>query len=385
MNLIALKMLMGDKLKYFSLIFGIAFATLLIAQQASIFRGLMYNTGASIRDTAGPYDLWVMDPEVQMSEENKPLSDTALDRVRSVEGVEWAVPLIRTRLNCRLPDGKVVTCLLVGIDDATLIGGPPKIIEGHLSDLRRDQAIMVEIKELDRTLKLKPNADGTQPVLKVGDTIDINDNQALITGFFEVGRKFFWEPLIYTTYNRALSFAPKTRKMLTYILAKAKPGEDLTAIAARIEQTTGLKALNSQQFQDLTKNYVMVNTGILINFSISMSLGFIIGLLVCGQILYNFTLDNIRYFATLKALGATTSALCRIVATQVLVVGGLGYGIGLGLAAVFGSLMAGTRLAFYMVWQIPVIAAGAVMAICLFAGFLSLIRVLRQEPGIVFR
>ncbi|TAH32802.1 MAG: FtsX-like permease family protein [Alphaproteobacteria bacterium] len=385
MNLIALKMLMGDKLKYFSLIFGIAFATLLIAQQASIFLGLMYNTGASIRDTVGPYDLWVMDPEVQMSEEYKPLPDTALDRVRSVSGVEWAVPLMRIRTNCRLPDGKTVTCLMVGVDDATLVGGPAKMVQGKLTDLRRDQAIMVEIKELDRTLKLKPNPDGSQPVLQVGDSIDINDNQAIITGFFEVGRKFFWEPLIYTTYNRALSYAPKTRKMLTFILAKAKPGQNIQQVADNIQQTTGLKALTREQFQELTKQYVMTNTGILINFSISMALGFVIGLLVCGQILYNFTLDNLKYFATLKALGATNGRLFRIVATQVVVVGSMGYGIGLGAAALFGTLMSGSRLAFLMVWQIPVVAAGAISIICLLAGFLSLLKVLRQEPGIVFR
>lgn len=385
MYLIAIKMLMGDRLKYFSLIFGIAFATLLIAQQASIFSGLTYNTGSSVRDTVGPHNLWVMDAEVQLSEDNKPLPDTALDRIRSVEGVEWAVPLLRMRLNCRLPDGKTITCLLIGIDDATLIGGPASIVAGNLADLRIDQAIMIDKNELNRTMAMKPKADGTPRELKIGDTIEINDNQAVITGMFASNRRFFWEPPVYTTYQRALAYAPKTRKMMTYVLAKTKPGEDVAAIQERIKKTTGFKALTNPEFIALTKDYVLTNTGILINFSISMALGFIIGILVCGQILYNFTLDNIRYFATLKALGATNWMLFRIVATQVAVVGSIGYSIGLGLAAFFGYSMRGTRLAFYMTPDIPLKAAMAIAIICLFAGFLSLIKVWRQEPGIVFK
>ena len=379
-------MLMGDRLKYISLIFGIAFSTLLIAQQGSIFYGLMYNTGASVRAITGPFDLWVMDAEVEQSEDSKPLPDTALDRVRSIEGVDWAVPIYRGRLRCRLPDGRLITCVVIGIDDASLIGAPPLIKSGNLSDLRRDQAIMVEEQELDRNLLLKNAPPGMPKRLQIGDAVDINDNQAIITGTFDIGaRKFFWEPMIYTTFNRALTFAPRERKLTTYVLAKVKPGYDQAQVAARIKNETGMKALSSPQFQELTKNYILNNTGILINFSISMTLGFIIGILMAGQTLYNFTLDNLRYFATLKALGATNFRLVKIVGLQVLVVGFIGYGIGLGCAAMFGTVMKGTRLAFYMIWQIPVYAAIAISLICLLAGIISLWKVLRLEPAVVFK
>jgi len=48
---IALRMLLGDKLKYAGLVAGLAFATLLITQQGSIFAGFVLRTGAWIRDT----------------------------------------------------------------------------------------------------------------------------------------------------------------------------------------------------------------------------------------------------------------------------------------------------------------------------------------------
>ena len=92
MNLLALKMLTGDRLKYFGLLAGMAFAAMMIAQQASIFVGLKSQTGTFIRQNS-IVDLWVMDDQVRFSEDQKPIPETAVQRIRSVDGVEWAVPM----------------------------------------------------------------------------------------------------------------------------------------------------------------------------------------------------------------------------------------------------------------------------------------------------
>src|SRR5919108_351824 len=94
MSWIALKMLTGDRAKYLGIIFGVAFASLLMAQQMSMFVGVMLRTTSQIRDVQEA-DLWVMDPRVQYVEEIKPLPDTDLQRVRGVPGVAWAVPLAK--------------------------------------------------------------------------------------------------------------------------------------------------------------------------------------------------------------------------------------------------------------------------------------------------
>src|SRR6516225_7207733 len=93
MSWIALKMLMGDRAKYLGIIAGIAFAALLIAQQASIFCGLLWRTTAQIQDIGA--DVWVMDPGVEYIDELKPLSENNLSEVRSVPGVAWAVRLYK--------------------------------------------------------------------------------------------------------------------------------------------------------------------------------------------------------------------------------------------------------------------------------------------------
>ena len=60
MNWIAWKMLTGDLTKYVAIVFGVAFGTLLIAQQSSIFVGLMRRTSSTILDVTEA-DLWVLD------------------------------------------------------------------------------------------------------------------------------------------------------------------------------------------------------------------------------------------------------------------------------------------------------------------------------------
>jgi putative ABC transport system permease protein len=383
MNLIALKMLVGDKLKYLSLVAGLAFAALLVTQQSSIFTGYALRVASWVRDTDHAADLWVMDPQAEFTEANKPMLDTALSRVRGVEGVAWAMPIYKGYLKARLPDGTLVTVRLVGIDDATLIGAPPQMVDGRLEDLRRDRAVFMNADEATKNLLLKRLA--TPRPLKVGDSFSINDHEVTVVGSYRCTPEFFWEPVFYTTYSRALSIAPAERKVLSFVLVKVKDGLSHDAVARRIADVTGLKVMTGKQFAWATTDYILQKTGILINFGMTIGLGFIIGALIAGQTLFTFILVNLRHFAAIKAMGATIAAIVRMVFLQVAVAGVIGYGIGVGAACATGALFGKYGLAFEMPWQIPVIGAVAIFACCLGAAMFSLSRVLRLEPGIVFK
>jgi len=383
MNFVALKMLIGDRLKYIALVAGVAFAALLITQQASIFLGYTLRTGSWIRETTASHaDLWVMDPQVQFSEGPKPLSDTALQRVRSVSGVASAVPLYKGWLKCRLADGTLTTVRLIGIDDATLAAGPPQMVEGKLTDLRRDRAVIVNVEALGTDFAL--NRAGGRP-LRVGDRMDINDNESIVVGTYRATPEFFWEPVVYTTYTRALSYAPPERRLLCYVLVKLADGATAGEVAQRIEQSTGLKAYTGGEFERLTADYILKKTGILVNFGMTIGLGFLIGLLVAGQTFYTFILDNLRHFAALKAMGTANATVLRMLTLQVVTVGSIGYGIGLGGASVTGLLFDKVGLAFQMPWAVPLVGGLAVLTCCLLAGMLGMVRVLRLEPSVVFK
>jgi putative ABC transport system permease protein len=192
----------------------------------------MTRTYGFVTDTGLP-DVWVMDPKVQFIDDIKPMQDTMLLRVRGVEGVKWAMPLYKGLLKARLQNGNFQTCNVIGLDDATLVGGPPEMIQGSIADLRRAEGVIVDDVGASGKLAKVPEGRDGKPIkgaraepLKVGDTLELNDRRAVVVGICRVSRTFQSQPVIYTTYSRALQFAPRERKLLSFIVAAGAAGRE---------------------------------------------------------------------------------------------------------------------------------------------------------------
>jgi putative ABC transport system permease protein len=381
MGWIALRMLTGDRVKYYGLIFGIAFSTLLIAQQSTLFVNLMLRASAAVWDVSDA-DIWVMDQKAQTVEATRPLPSTDLYRVRGVPGVAWAVPMLRQGATVRTPQGTLELVSVVGLDDATLIGLPRRIVHGRLSDLQAPDAIFIDEVGAHKLFK-----DLTTDQI-IGQEIELNDQRAVIRGVVDANPSFTSGVLLYTQYSRALNYVPGTRNRLTFILARAAPGEDPEAVAARIEQATGLKARRQGDFALETIYYVAANTGIPINFGITVLLGFIVGVAIVGLTFSLFIRDNIKQFGALKAIGVTNGKIRGMVSLQAAWIGAIGYSIGIGFASLFiimGSKNSDAFKGFYTPWQILLIVAVAVLLMVFGTGFVALRKVLKTEPAEVFR
>ncbi|MFN0241873.1 MAG: ABC transporter permease, partial [Planctomycetota bacterium] len=376
MYFVALRMLTGDRAKYIGIIVGLTFASLLITQQMAIFTGIMTRTFGTITDL-GQAEVWVMDPKVQFIDDVKPMQSTELYRVRGVEGVEWAVPLYKGLLKARLSNGNFQTVNVLGLDDATLIGGPPVMVAGRLEDLRRSESVIVDEVGARTKLAKPPTVPGGAPVpLAVGDTLEINDHRAIVVGLCQVQRTFQSQPVVYTTYARATTYAPRERKLLSFVLVDVQSGHDAREVCARIGAATGLAAYTRQDFQWMTIRYFMKYTGIPINFGIAVLLGFIVGVAIAGQTFHSFTLENLKQFGALKAMGAGNLLLLRMILLQALTVGVIGYGLGVGAAAgLFGNLAKRSPLAFYLPPELLVGTGVAVLLICGFSALFSIVKV----------
>ena len=387
MRSIAIKMLFGDTAKFYGILLGLAFATLLIAQQASIFVGLMSRTYALIEETPQA-DLWVTDPTMLFVDDTKPMQVTALQRVRSVDGVHWAVPLFKSLLVAKLPSGSRQLCDVVGVDDASLIGAPASMVQGDISVLRKPDTIIIETRGARGRLSqpIDPaDPQGPKRPIELGEELELNEKRAVIGGIAETKPTFQAVPTIYTTYSRAIGFSPANRRTLSMILVKVDEGDSIAEVRGRIERETGLSVYTPQDFAWKTIEYWMKQTGIPINFGIAIALGFLVGVAISGQMFYNFTLDNLRYFGAMKAMGATTPRLLGLVALQGFVAGALGLGLGLGVTAMVGLSIPQDKLAFKMTWHIPVIAAGAVIFIVVASSLFSMRRVVKLDPSEVFQ
>jgi putative ABC transport system permease protein len=377
MTWIAWKMLTGNQGKYLGIILGIAFASLLIAQQSSIFCGLMRLTISQIKDLEGA-DIWVMDPNVQFIDDIKPLSENDLYRVRGVPGVQWAVRLYKGITRARMSDGNFQQIILLGLDDATMVGAPREIIVGDLADLRRPDALIMDEAGYQQ---LWPN----EPY-ELGKTFEMNDHRAVLVGVCKARRTFQTFPIVYTRYTQAVGFVPAERKVLSFVLAEPEPGLSSAEVCRRITEQTGLQAMPREDFSWKTIWYFLEKTGIPINFGITVLLGFIVGTAIAGQTFYLFTIENLKQFGALKAMGAGNLRLMGMILFQAIVVGLIGYGLGVGGAAVFGHVTRNaSKLAFFMPWQVLVGTGVAVTLIAMLSCLISMRRVFVLEPAVVFQ
>lgn len=376
MNYVALKMLFGDRAKYLMLLCGLSFAVMLIVQQGSIFWGLMIWSQSGISNIN--VEIWVTDPNISQVEEIKPIADTTVERIRTVPGVEWAVPLYKGVLRARLSNGEYHRISVVGLDTATLIGRPARLIEGRIEDLRKPDAVVVDQWAVERM--------GGPNVIKVGTVFEINDKKAHVVAIAHTQKDFQNIPAVYTTFEHALTYAPPERRKLSYVLAKAKEGIPTTEVTRRIREQTGLGAFTADEFGMKTIMWVLKNTGIGINFGTTIVLGFIVGMAIAGQTFYLFTVENLKQFGALKAMGASTVSLARMIVLQAFTVGTIGYGVGVGLATLFGRVMAGEgQLPFAETWPLLLLVLVALLIICTLSAMISIIKLAKLEPAIVFR
>src|SRR5262245_38186750 len=378
MNWIALKMLTGDRSKYFGIIFGVTFATFLMAQQVSVFIGIIARTTSQILDVRDA-DIWVMDNKVRYVDESPGLPETDLQRVRGVEGVAWAVKLYKGQIRARLPDGNFRIVVLMGLDDATLVGAPAQMIMGSLADLRQPDAVIVDKAGYEYMWPGEP--------YRLGRAFEMNDRRAVLVGVCKASAPFTTLPVMYTRFSQAARFVPRERNLMNFILAQPAPGQDVEEVRRRIEERTGLMALTRSQFFWKTIWYFMGSTGIPVNFGITIVLGFVVGLAVSGQTFYLFTVENLRQFGALKAMGVSNPRIVGMILMQDSVVGLIGYGLGIGLTAAFFESTANiTHLAgLRLHWQVMVAVGVAVLVIVVLASLLSIRKVLVLEPAVVFR
>lgn len=382
---LALKMLFGDTAKYLMLVAGLFFATFLIVQQASVFCGLMMWTTSTLKNVGAP--IFVVEERVEQINEINPLRDTDVSRVRSVSAVRWAMPLYSGIQRVRLEDGKFKTVQLLGIDAATLAGGPIRMIEGNLADLRLPNTVVIDELAVTRL------SENNQRPIKVGDRFEINDIEARVVGICEAMRSFTGGPYLWTTYERALQYTPASRKMLSAVIAAPIDGLTPAQAAAEITRRTGLRAYvnegfgeNPQDFNTSTVWWYVKNTGIPISFGTTVVIGFIVGIAIACQTFYAFVLDNLKHLGALKAMGMSNFRLSLMLVIQSATVGLIGFGIGLLATAAFAYVsIEKQQPPFVMPWQIPVVAFGVIQLICMVAALLGILRLSLYEPAMVFR
>src|SRR5260370_38211586 len=238
MNFVALRMLTGDRSKYFGLVFAIAFCTFLLENQTSIFANIMRRTASQILDVTDA-EVWVMDPQTEYWDQTKALKDTHLTRVRGVTGVLWAARLFKGTPVAKTLKGKFAVSFLIGLDDATLAGAPRNMLLGSWERLREPDSVVVDQAGYILLFPHEP--------LELGRTLEMNDHRVTIVGISDASPPFASLPVMHARYSEAVNFLGQERTQLSFIISRPAPGVRPKALTARIAAQTGRRARRTQE------------------------------------------------------------------------------------------------------------------------------------------
>ena len=390
---IAWKMLAADRAKFLGLLFGIAFTSFLVTFAASYFCGFM-TQGFSLVSENAAADVWVMDPAVESAEQTINLPDSALSRVRSVEGVRSAAPLALGTVDARFPNGRFQSFQVIGVDAATLTGAPAT---GGVaaSELRSADVVIVDaggtsgkletpVAKADQWPHDGVHLDAATRELERGDELLVNDVLLRVLARSRGLPRFPPRPLMYTTMANVARLLPSERHTLTFVMASAVAGLAPRQLALRIEQRTGLRARSSADFKADTVRWFLVNSEDVGDIGAMLILAMTMGFGVTGIMLYMFTYENQKQYAVLKALGATNRTLLGMIFLQSAACALIGTGIGLGLCGIAGEVVLAMGFPFRMMWFTPLIGILGVALVCLTAAAISARPVLKLQPAVVF-
>ncbi len=378
MNRVALKMLFGDPSKYLGLVLGMAFSVLLVNQQAGVMINVIGRLASMIVDVPSA-SIWVMDPGVPNTDTIVPMRDTELARVRSVDGVLWAVPMLKSSGNIHTPSGLVTGVTYYGVDDVTLTGVPEVVIMGDIKDLKLADAIAIDA---DGYHKIWPG----EPY-QLGRELEMNDHRARLVAIVQVNPPFTTIPQIYTRYSNGLNYVDSRRHYLSFILAQHQPGSDAAEVAGRITQATGLAAWPSETYRERTITWAYQKTALPFNFLLIIGMGVIVGALVVGLLFHLFITENLKQYAVIKAMGVKNRRIVLMVLVQAFVAGLTGYAIGIGMAAAFFHLVRETPSfrGIELRPDVAFISLFLAIGISLMTSMISLRKVLVLDPATVFR
>lgn len=370
---IARKNLFHDRTRLAITLLGITFAVVLMFFDVGAYFGFVNN--ASVLIDHSPADIWITSENNLNFDSSRPFSETKLNKVKEVDGILWAEKLIMTWGLMKLKNGGTESVQIIGFHPDTGIGGPWKLREGRLRDVKQGNGIIVDESSLRRLGSLR-----------VGDRIEIFQTRVKIVGISQEVKSFTTYPIVFTTQATAKKLSRIIRDdQTTFILAKVAPGHSVERVAEKLRRISGVDVYTRGEFSWKTQRYWIIQTGMGVGFGLTALLGFMVGTIIVGQTIYSSTVEHLREFGTLKAIGATNADLYRIILQQALINACAGYALGVILTTGARSLYEAAGVTMAITPALRVVMFGVTLLMCLGSSLISIRKATRVDPVIVFK
>ncbi len=369
---IALKFILYDKPKSFGALFGVIISVFLIGQQSGIF---IFLTGGMSRLVSGnPNVLWVVDSKTTNVNALGQIDTRVGYQIQSIKGVKKVYPFVIASGSAKFANGKSAGVSIVGTQSPDFVGGPWNIIQGDKNMLMYDGALSTDMFDSKALGDIKP-----------GEYFEINGKK-VYNAVQTSGVRGFGGIYAFTTIERARMLGKVNTNKVSAFLVKYEKGADSIAIQKTInENIFGVKAWTSTEFDKITVKTVLGSSGIAISIGTMIVFATIAGFVIIGLTLYSATIDRIKDYGTLKAIGATNGYIRKIILCQAIIIALVGFVFGYALVEGFrnGIAKAGTIFNFTPELRIALFCLTIVIAI---SGTLFAIRrIVKLEPAAVFR
>lgn len=371
---LAVKNLFYDKLRFAITVSGVAFAVTLVFVQVGLFLGLLRNATITIEHLDA--DLWVTSRNTANVDFSHPFPDNLVQRVRSIPGVAVADNLIVWFMQMSLPTGAQEATVVYALEDFSRWHFPWNVLEGSPDDLRRGNFIF-----MDESAK-KRFGD-----FNVGDYREVLGSRLRIMGRTREARSFTTTPLSFMDFRLAQSLDRQNlRGQTTYILVKLQPGADIRQVGDEIRRRLPYNDVyTSAQWAEQSKRYWIESTGIGLNMYLTVFLGCLVGVVVVAQTLYTSTMEHIKEFGTVKAIGGSNRDIYIILGKQAVIAAVIGFAIGAAQTFLLRPLIQKLDLQLIIPTPLLFIVFVGTVLLCLVATMLSFRKVASIDPALVFR
>lgn len=371
---LARKNLLHDKLRFVITVSGVAFAVTLVFVQVGLFLGLMDNASVTIERMSA--DLWVTSRNTPNIDFSHTFPETYVQRVRSVPGVARADNLIVWFMQVSLPSGAQEGTEVYALEDFSAWNIPWKVTSGNLDDLKRGNYFFLDGSAVRR---FGP--------FSVGEYREVLGRRLKIIGTTENARSFTTTPISFMDFRlvQELSYQ-MMRDQTTYVVVKLAKGADAEAVRAEIRRRLPHNdVFTKAEWAKRSRAYWVKNTGIGLNMYLTVFLGVLVGIVVVAQTLYTSTMEHLKEFGTVKAIGGGNRDIYAILAEQAAIAAVAGFLLGLAPAYALMPAMARLDLKLIVPPSFVFVVFVGTLLMCLLSAMVSFRKVAAIDPALVFR
>ncbi len=208
-----------------------------------------------------------------------------------------------------------------------------------------------------------------------------------VIGTLDLGTDIIADGHVVVSRRTFLALAPRLRDWPEAGLVKTARGQDPEELARRINSALPDDVVAYTKDQLYERDWESWKRGTPVSklVTLGMTMGFLIGVGICYQILFIDITDHLSEFATAKAIGYGPRFLGAVVVTEALVLAILGFVPALVLSAgIYQGLASATGLVVRLTIGRASLVLGVSVGMCLLASSLALRRVLEADPAELF-